>query len=423
MEKVERPENAPRTATLSFHRGIESGNDVLTLQNLSKSYGQKKLFAGLSTLVKKKDRLFVLGPNGCGKSTLLKILTGSLLQDEGKYEFGYNVTLGYYDQENQRLNPTDTVLDSLWDEYSDMTMTEIRTALAAFGFSGDDVGKTVSVLSGGERARLTLCRLSLSECNLLILDEPTNHLDIPTREVLEEALLRYDGTLIVVSHDRYLVKKLANRILDFHYPKQGAPLDFMGGYEECLAYGKKYLSGQGEAQSATVAVQSGKEQYLESKRQRSEAKKLERRIKLNAEETEKIETRLAQIEEEEAACATDHVKLMALTEEKESGEGAKKSMKRGMDGITSRVADGVENIRNGVMNGVEGIKNGVVNGIGSVKKDVKRGADNVKDSIMDGTLDTEDATHGIEYGSDMGGNSESESRMPMTHRERIPSGK
>ncbi|MBE6671921.1 MAG: ABC-F family ATP-binding cassette domain-containing protein [Ruminococcaceae bacterium] len=320
MERVERPENAPRTATLSFHRGMESGNEVLTLQNLSKAYGKKQLFAGLSTLVKKKDRLFVLGPNGCGKSTLLKILTGSLLQDEGKYEFGYNVTLGYYDQENQRLNPTDTVLDSLWDEYSHMTMTEIRTALAAFGFSGDDVGKTVSVLSGGERARLTLCRLSLSECNLLILDEPTNHLDIPTREVLEEALSLYDGTMIVVSHDRYLVKKLATRILDFHYPKDGAPLDFMGGYEDCLAYGKKYLAAKSDGEIAPTAVQSGKEQYLESKRQRSEAKKLERRIKLNAEETEKIETRLSEIEEEEAASATDHVKLMALSEEKETLE-------------------------------------------------------------------------------------------------------
>ena len=320
MERVDKPENAPRTASLSFHRGIESGNEVLTLQNLSKAYGQKKLFSGLSTLVKKRDRLFVLGPNGCGKSTLLKILTGSLLQNEGKYEFGYNVTLGYYDQENQRLNPSDTVLDSLWDEYSHMTMTEIRTALAVFGFSGDDVGKTVSVLSGGERARLTLCRLSLSECNLLILDEPTNHLDIPTREVLEDALTSYDGTMIVVSHDRYLVKKLATRILDFHYPKDGAPLDFMGGYEDCLAYGKKYLSGQSEMQITPASVQSGKEQYLESKRMRSEAKKLERRIKLNAEETEKIEKRLSEIDKEEIVCATDHVKLMALSEEKESLE-------------------------------------------------------------------------------------------------------
>ena len=320
MERVDRPENAPRTATLSFHRGLESGNEVLTLKDLSKSYGKKHLFSDLSTLVKKKDRLFVLGPNGCGKSTLLKILTGSLLQDGGKYEFGYNVTLGYYDQENQRLNPADTVLDSLWDEYSHMTMTEIRTALAAFGFSGDDVGKTVSVLSGGERARLTLCRLSLSECNLLILDEPTNHLDIPTREVLEQALEQYDGTMIVVSHDRYLVKKLANRILDFHHLKDGAPLDFMGGYEDCIAYGKKYLSMGAESDSAPAAVQTGKEQYLESKRQRSEAKKLERRIKLNAEETEKIEKRLSEIEDEEAASATDHVKLMALSEEKETLE-------------------------------------------------------------------------------------------------------
>ena len=320
MEKIDRPENAPRTATLSFHRGLESGNDVLTLKNLCKSYGSKHLFTDLSTLVKKKDRLFILGPNGCGKSTLLKILTGALVQDEGKYEFGYNVTLGYYDQENQKLNPSDTVLDSLWDAYSHMTLTEIRTALAAFGFSGDDVAKTVSVLSGGERARLTLCRLSLSECNLLILDEPTNHLDIPTREVLEEALSRYDGTMIVVSHDRYLVSKLATRIIDFHYPKDGAPLDYMGGYEALLQYAKNHLGAEGQKESAPAVVQSGKEQYLESKRQRSEAKKLERRIKLNAEETAKIETRLSQIEEEEAACATDHVKLMALTEEKEGLE-------------------------------------------------------------------------------------------------------
>jgi ATP-binding cassette subfamily F protein 3 len=138
--------------------------------------------------------------------------------------------------------------------------------------------------------------------------------------VLEQALEQYDGTMIVVSHDRYLVKNLANRILDFHHLKDGAPLDFMGGYEDCIAYGKKYLSVGAESVSAPVAVQTGKEQYLESKRQRSEAKKLERRIKLNAEETEKIEQRLSQIEDEEAASATDHVKLMALSEEKETLE-------------------------------------------------------------------------------------------------------
>ncbi|MBE6638744.1 MAG: ABC-F family ATP-binding cassette domain-containing protein [Ruminococcaceae bacterium] len=334
MERVDRPENAPRTASLSFHRGIESGNEVLTIRDLCKSYGEKTLFSDLSALVRKKDRLFILGPNGCGKSTLLKILTGTLLQDSGKYEFGYNVTLGYYDQENQKLNASDTVLDSLWDTYSHMTMTEIRTALAVFGFSGDDVGKTVSVLSGGERARLTLCRLSLSECNLLILDEPTNHLDIPTREVLEDALEKYDGTMIVVSHDRYLVKKLATRILDFHYPKNGAPLDFMGSYEECLGYCKNHLLSTGEKENAPAPVQSGKEQYLESKRQRSEAKKLERRIKLNAEETEKIEARLTEIEEEEAACATDHVKLMALSEEKEGLEERLMALYEEMEELT-----------------------------------------------------------------------------------------
>ena len=214
MVRLERPKEDPRGIRMSFSSSIASGNDVLTVKNMSFSYGTTPLLQNLSFLVKRGDRLFLVGPNGCGKSTLIKLLLGRYSPTAGYIDVGYNVNVGYYDQENQNLTPQNTVLEELWSAYPTLTELTIRNALARFRFFGDDVYKLVSELSGGERARLTLSKLILSDVNLLILDEPTNHLDISSREALEEALTGFDGTIVTVSHDRYFIDKLATRIIE-----------------------------------------------------------------------------------------------------------------------------------------------------------------------------------------------------------------
>ena len=309
MVKVERPDALPENIRLTFTKSGESGNDVLTVKGLSKSYPNKPLFSDVSFLVKKRDHLFIAGPNGCGKSTLIKIIAEKLAADGGCFEYGYNVNIGYYDQENQNLDPDNTVLDELWNCYEGLTQTEIRSALALFLFKGDDIEKKVSVLSGGEKARLTLCKLILSKMNLLILDEPTNHLDIGSREALENALLEFDGTIIAVSHDRYFISKLATRVLDL---SSKPALDFFGSYEEYKAHRARTASAI--SQNATETVTEAKEQYLRAKEQASEQRKLKTRMKKNAEETAALEKELEELTEKLAneAIQSDYIKVNEL---------------------------------------------------------------------------------------------------------------
>ena len=287
MVKIERPDELPDKIRLAFTKSGESGNDVLTVRNLAKSFPDKPLFSDVSFLLKKRDRMFIAGPNGCGKSTMIKIIADKLMPDAGEVEFGYNVTVGYYDQENQNLNPDNTVLDELWDCYENLTQTEIRSALALFLFKGDDIEKKVSVLSGGEKARLTLCKLILSRMNLLILDEPTNHLDINSREALEKALLEFDGTIIAVSHDRYFISKLATRVLDLGIKPA---LDYMGGWEDYKTYRARHTAVESDAEPEVIT--DAKEQYLKNKEQAAEQRRLKTRIRKNAEETAKLEAEL-----------------------------------------------------------------------------------------------------------------------------------
>lgn len=287
MVKIERPDELPDKIRLAFTKSGESGNDVLTVRNLAKSFPDKPLFSDVSFLLKKRDRMFIAGPNGCGKSTMIKIIADKLMPDAGEVEFGYNVTVGYYDQENQNLNPDNTVLDELWDCYENLTQTEIRSALALFLFKGDDIEKKVSVLSGGEKARLTLCKLILSRMNLLILDEPTNHLDINSREALEKALLEFDGTIIAVSHDRYFISKLATRVLDLGIKPA---LDYMGGWEDYKTYRARHTAAESDAEPEVIT--DAKEQYLKNKEQAAEQRRLKTRIRKNAEETAKLEAEL-----------------------------------------------------------------------------------------------------------------------------------
>lgn len=316
MERISAPSRLPDPIRMKFSEAEESGNDVLSVRKLSKAYPGRNLFSNLSFELKKRDHLFIIGRNGCGKSTLLKILCGQITQDSGVFEYGYNVTRGYYDQENQNLNESNTVIDELWDHYAHLTQTEIRNALALFLFKGDDIFKVISILSGGEKARITFAKLMLSKFNLLFMDEPTNHLDILSREVLEDALAGFDGTIVAVSHDRYFIRKLASRVLAFG--KNGDVLDYQGTYEDYLRYIER-LSETTEA-TVTETVSRSKQDYLLSKQQNAERRKAERQIAKAKEEVAAIEARLEAIPAEMDEAATDHKKLTALYEEQEQLE-------------------------------------------------------------------------------------------------------
>ena len=255
------------------------------------------------------------------------MLLGTLTPSEGYIETGYNVKIGYYDQENQNLTDTNTVLDELWNAYPTLTELTVRSTLASFRFVGEDVFKSVSVLSGGERARLTLAKLLLSEMNLLILDEPTNHLDIASREALEEALEEFDGTIITVSHDRYFIDKLATRIVDIVPPSEGKCRDIAvshvgEGYTELCRERERLAlleasSGAGVTPTAAPSEASGKEQYLAAKKSSAEQKKQQRYIERLKKEAEKLEEELEKIEEEmQGEAATDYVRLSELDNRK-----------------------------------------------------------------------------------------------------------
>lgn len=231
MEIIEKPDGDNKTMRLTLTPGITSGNDVLTVDGLAKAFGKLTLFKNISFEIKRRERVAIIGENGSGKTTLLKIINGLLEPDSGSISLGAKVHIGYYDQEHQLLNMENTVFEEISDEYPSLTNTEIRNMLAAFLFTGDDVFKLVSDLSGGERGRLSLAKLMLSEANFLILDEPTNHLDMDSKEILENALNSYEGTVLFVSHDRYFINTTATRILDL---ENGLLVNYAGNYDYYL---------------------------------------------------------------------------------------------------------------------------------------------------------------------------------------------
>ena len=332
IERLEAPESEERAIRLRFTSSIASGNEVLTVKNLAMSFGQKKLFEDLNFLVKKNDRLLIIGPNGCGKSTLIKILMKTLTPLTGKVEDGYNVEVGYYDQENQNLDPNKTVIDELWDHYPTLPEQKIRSTLAWFNFFGEDVFKTVKMLSGGERARLTLSKLILSHMNLLILDEPTNHLDIDSREALESALEEFDGTIIAVSHDRYFIEKLASRIIELK--PDGYVDGDMFDYQilhtgEAYTEFRRFTNERKERLAATstatetAKAESGsqKEQYLRNKQNAAEERKRTARIRKLNSEMEKLESEIEEIDAEmNGSAATDYKKVAELDARKTEAE-------------------------------------------------------------------------------------------------------
>ena len=333
MERVERPKEAPKTVRIRFSPSSSgvSGNDVLTVKDLSFSYGEGgDVLCGVSFLTKSNDRLFIVGPNGCGKSTLIKLMLGKLTPTHGYIEAGYNVNIGYYDQENQNLTDENTVLDELWNAYPTLTELTVRNTLALFRFVGEDVFKSVANLSGGERARLTLAKLILSDMNVLILDEPTNHLDIDSREALETALEDFEGTIIAVSHDRYFLGKLATRLIDLSPVRDGGMLRDIhvehtgAGYEELCRDRERRtalaVSASSTEESSAPIAESQKDAYLRNKREAAEARKEQKRLERLRAEAEKIEQRLEEIDAEMLECATDYVKLGELDSEKNTLE-------------------------------------------------------------------------------------------------------
>ncbi len=311
MVKVEKVEALPDSLAFQFSSSIESGNDVLSIQNLSKSYDRTTLFSNLSLEVKKKDRLLIIGANGSGKSTLLQILAGNLSSDSGSFRFGYNVRMGYYDQ-YQHLNENSTVLEEIWED-SNLNHTQIRSLLATFLFKGDDVFKEIRVLSGGERARLVLAKLMQKKINLLLLDEPTNHLDIESREALENAILQFDGTVIAVSHDRYFIRKIATRILDFQ--GNGQLFSYMDGYDAFQNHKNTQISHEKDV--SVTEKSSAAEDWAEQKRKKQEERKRQARIEKIEKEIASMEERIRQIDLEAEKCATDYQLLSTLYSEKE----------------------------------------------------------------------------------------------------------
>ncbi len=327
MVKLERPKEAPKPVKIKFTQSLQSGNEVLRVSNLSKSFGDKKLFENMSFLIRRGERVFVIGKNGCGKSTLLKMLVGESELTSGVIEAGYNVEIGYFDQQNQNLTETNTVLDELWNAYPEKREFEIRSALARFRFSADDCEKTVSVLSGGERARLTLSKLILSPMNLLILDEPTNHLDIMSREALETALDEFGGTILIVSHDRYLVNKLATRIIeiDNEHSTGESFIDYPvfnvgNAFAEFINHKNAHTVATLSQESEKILT-AQKEDFIARKKQASDARREQRRIENLKKEQEKIEQELEQIENDlYGEAATDYKKAAELTAKKDALE-------------------------------------------------------------------------------------------------------
>ena len=323
IERVEAPQTYSENMRLSLDISKESGKDVLTVQNLSKSFDQKKLFWDINFEIKRGERVAIIGDNGTGKTTLLKIINGLLEPDTGEVIYGSNVSVAYYDQEHQVLHMDKTLFDELSDTYPEMTNTQIRNILAAFLFTGEDVYKKIADLSGGERGRVSLVKLMLSKANFLLLDEPTNHLDIVSKDVLENALNNFPGTVCYVSHDRYFINKTATRILDL---TENRLLNYIGNYDyyiekrEAVEEAANLTST--EQSQKPIDVSESKKEWIDNKTVQAQKKKVKNALNKCEKEISEIEDKLQSIDEEFAnpENASNVGKLMELQKQKETLE-------------------------------------------------------------------------------------------------------
>ena len=297
MERLDKPEAGTKSAHMTFHSDKTSGNVVLTVEEAAVGYDDQILSEPINLDIRKMNAVAIVGPNGIGKSTLIKSIVGQIPFIKGEARFGANVEVGYYDQTQSKLTPHNSVLDELWNDFKLTPEVEIRNRLGAFLFSGDDVKKTVGMLSGGERARLLLAKLSMENNNFLILDEPTNHLDIDSKEVLENALIDFDGTLLFVSHDRYFINRVATQVLELS--EEGSTL-YLGDYDYYLEK-KAELEALAAAQAEAVPVSSTEEvtsnDYHLQKQNQKELRKITRRIEQLEAEMEELDQKIQDITE------------------------------------------------------------------------------------------------------------------------------
>lgn len=342
IERLDKPTEEKTEMNLRFHPKYQSGNDVLSVEHLTKGFDGQVLFKDISFEVKRGERVAVIGDNGTGKTTLLKIINELLKADEGFFTLGANVGIGYYDQEHHVLHKEKTLFEEIQDTYPDMTNTEIRNTLAAFLFTEDDVFKKIENLSGGERGRVSLAKLMLSDANFLILDEPTNHLDMDSKMVLEEALVHFEGTVLYVSHDRYFINQTATRILDLTHHRL---LNYIGNFDYYLekkedmekaslgadfnasgkmvspAAEKSPADGHVRNQSETANL-SGKASWEEQKKEQARVRKVSNALRKTEEEIERLESENERIDGEllKPEVATNSVKLQELSKKREENE-------------------------------------------------------------------------------------------------------
>ncbi len=314
LERLEKPQQVNDEMRLTLTPDIESGNDVLYIEGLSKSFGQHTLFTNIGMDIKRGERVALIGNNGTGKTTILKIINQLLPKNSGKIILGAQVHIGYYDQEHQVLHPDKTIFDELHDAYPDMTNTRIRNVLAAFLFTGDEVFKEIRDLSGGERGRVSLAKLMLSNANFLILDEPTNHLDITSKEILENALKNYTGTILYVSHDRYFINQTATRILDLH---DGGITSYIGNYDYYIEQ-QLVSTARAEEKAAVVREETeNKKDWKRSKEEQAKERKRQNDLKKTESRIEELENLISSLDEEMALPenATSAAKLSELAKQ------------------------------------------------------------------------------------------------------------
>lgn len=318
IEVLEKPVEVDDSMRITLKPRVISGNDVLTVEHLTKSFPSLPLFEDLNFQIKRGERVAIIGSNGTGKTTILKILNQVIPADNGSFRLGSKVHIGYYDQEHHVLHMEKTIFEEISDDYPKLTNTEIRNLLAAFLFTGDDVFKPISALSGGERGRVSLAKLMLSQANFLILDEPTNHLDITSKEILEEALNNYEGTVLYVSHDRYFINKTATRILDLTNHKL---VNYIGNYDYYLEKKEELTdiyAPEVREEVYTETVSATKMDWKQKKEEQARLRKRENDLKKTEKAIEELEQRDSEIDEEMAnpEVATNVAECVRLSKEK-----------------------------------------------------------------------------------------------------------
>ena len=306
-ETLEKPEEDTSKIHFRFTAERKSGNDVLKVTNLEKTYGDKHLFKDVSFEIKRGERVFLLGPNGCGKSTLYKMIKGTVQAPDGAVFFGTNVDCAYYDQDRSDISGGKDVESQLWDVYPKMDRTQIRNALAAFLFRGEDVFKMTDTLSGGEKARLSLLEIMLTGANFLLLDEPTNHLDIRSKEALEQAIEDFEGTVFIISHDRYLINKMADKILAF---ENGTVNSYNLSYDD---YVNKIAANNAAVQTSSEKTKKEPNDYQKQKQLQSEKRKLEGKIRRTEEAIEACEAEVERLNAEINSAGSDYEKITELS--------------------------------------------------------------------------------------------------------------